>query len=354
MLHALAARHQVDTLTAKPWSAAETNAFYGTTIDDRGIGTHLVPAPWAWLSNLDDDRLTRLRFSSVFRYARQRATQYDLVISADGFAPYGVPGIQYVHFPALLKPRPARLAALVVPYFAFCERVLAGDWADAVGNVTLVNSHWTGRQLHALGEVTASTVLYPPVIDPGHLAWESRDDVFLCIGRFHPTKRIETAISIVARARAQSHPNARLAIVGSAVDRQYTQRIKALAAGHAWIEFHEDLSRDVLNALLRRSRYGIQAMVGEHFGMATAEMTRAGCLVFAHDSGGTPEVLDHEPALVWSSEDEAVARIRALEPRRIGARLRERAQRFSTEAFVESFLQIVDRATSGSGIPGPA
>ena len=31
-----------------------------------------------------------------------------------------------------------------------------------------------------------------------------------------------------------------------------------------------------------RSRYGIQAMENEHFGMATAEMTRAGCLVFAH------------------------------------------------------------------------
>ena len=68
-----------------------------------------------------------------------------------------------------------------------------------------------------------------------------------------------------------------------------------LAASHGeWIEFREDLSRDELNRLMGRSRYGIQAMENEHFGMATAEMTRAGCLVFAHDSGGSPEVLNNE------------------------------------------------------------
>ena len=70
-----------------------------------------------------------------------------------------------------------------------------------------------------------------------------------------------------------------------------------LAAAHGdWIEFREDLSRVELNRLMGRSRYGIQAMENEHFGMATAEMTRAGCLVFAHDSGGSPEVLNDESA----------------------------------------------------------
>ena len=70
MVHALAGDHDVATLTAAAWSAAETNAFYGTSIPDDGITKHVVPAPWRWLSGLPEDRLTRLRMCSVLRSAR--------------------------------------------------------------------------------------------------------------------------------------------------------------------------------------------------------------------------------------------------------------------------------------------
>ena len=76
-----------------------------------------------------------------------------------------------------------------------------------------------------------STVLYPPVLDPGDgEPWERRSNTFLCIGRFHGSKRIEIAMSIVRRVRAELMPDARLVIVGSPVDRDYTQRLHALAA----------------------------------------------------------------------------------------------------------------------------
>ena len=97
-----------------------------------------------------------------------------------------------------------------------------------------------------------------------------------------------------------------------------------------------------------RSRYGIHAMDREHFGMATAEMTRAGCLVFAHASGGSPEVLNHEAGLLWSTEEEAVQRItaisrephKALAPERMSA-LRDHVETFSTERFMQRFREIV-------------
>jgi hypothetical protein len=77
--------------------------------------------------------------------------------------------------------------------------------------------------------------------------------------------------------------------------------------------------------------------------MATAEMTRAGCLVFAHRSGGTPEVLNREEALLWTTEQEAVERITSLPPvDALRARLTTNAVRFSTEHFVEQFRAIVD------------
>jgi glycosyltransferase involved in cell wall biosynthesis len=188
-------------------------------------------------------------------------------------------------------------------------------------------------------------VVYPPVLDPGDgLPWAERDNTFLCIGRFHGSKRVELAMDIVGRARAAAMRDARLIIVGSAVDHEYTHRILRIAANHGeWIDFQEDLSRDELNRLMGRSRYGIQAMENEHFGMAAAEMTRAGMLVFAHDSGGSPEVLNNERALLWSSEGEAVRKIvnmHDIEPLR--ARLKSHATVFSTESFVTRFLETVD------------
>jgi glycosyltransferase involved in cell wall biosynthesis len=353
MVHALAGQHEVGTLTASRWSVGDTNAFYGTTIPDRAVTRYVVPTPWQWLSGLQEDSLTRLRMCSVLRSARTLASQYDVLVTADNFAPFPKPGIQYVHFPADLKPKPARLAPLVNVYFTLCDTLLGARWTDAAKNLTLANSRWTAERLERIGEVGVSSVLYPPVLDPGEgRGWAERDDAFLCVGRFHESKRIELAISIVRRIRSTTLPRARLLIAGSSVDARYTSELQRLAAADRdWIEFREDLSRQDLNALMGRARYGIQGMIGEHFGMATAEMTRAGCLVFAHDSGGTPEVLNQERTLLWSTEDEAVTRIAsvAAEPvEALRARLREHADQFSTGRFVEQFRQIVETAAGRS------
>ncbi len=344
MVHALAGKHDVATLTASPWSATETNAFYGTSIPEQ-VTRHVVPASWRWLSRLPEDRMTRLRMCSVLHYARPLAAHYDLLVTADNYAAFAKPGIQYVHYPADLQPQPARMKPIVNAYFAACDRLLGAKWTDAARNVTLANSRWTAAGLEQLGEVAKPIVLYPPVLDPGEgLPWSERDDTFLCIGRFHGSKRVELAMDIVGRARAAAIRDARLIVVGSAVDHEYTNRIVRFAANHGeWVDFREDLSRDELNQLMGQSRYGIQAMENEHFGMATAEMTRAGMLVFAHDSGGSPEVLNNESALLWSSEGEAVRKIvnvRDIETLR--ARLKAHAKAFSTESFVERFREIVE------------
>ena len=126
-------------------------------------------------------------------------------------------------------------------------------------------------------------------------------------------------------------------------------RIAATPIGD-WIDFREDLSRDELNALMGQSRYGIQAMENEHFGMATAEMTRAGCLVFAHASGGSLEVLNNERRAAVATEGDAVARDRGMRAtadcNALRARLEPHAQTFSTERFVDQFRDIVDAGTS--------
>lgn len=353
MVHALAGRHRVDTLTARSWSAAATNAFYGTAIPDQGVARHVIPAPWSWLSTMPEHRLNRLRMCSVLRYAKPRAHDYDLLITADNYGAFAKPGMQYLHFPAPLNPTPWRLRPIVNLYFACCDWLIGLPWSSADRNVTLANSQWTARGLERL-HVHARHVLYPPVIDPGEgLPWEQRRNAFLCIGRFHGSKRIEMALSIMRRLRAHALPDARLVIVGSPVDPDYSVRIRRSASrAGEWIEFREDLSRDDLNRLIGECRFGIQAMEDEHFGMATAELTRGGCLVFPHDSGGSPEVVNGEAALLWKTEDEAVARISALarDPERreaVRRRLRVHSRSFSTECFVERFRAIVAEWEAG-------
>jgi glycosyltransferase involved in cell wall biosynthesis len=347
MVHALSCDHQVATLTSRPWSPAATNAFYGTSIPTRGITQHLVPAPWSWFDRLPEDRATRLRMATVLRYARPLAQHYDLLITADNFGSFPKAGIQYVYFPADINPRPARLAPIVNVYFKACEALVGLPWSAAANNLTLVTSQWTSDALRERFGIR-SRVLYPAVVEPGEgLPWEQRSNTFLCIGRFTRSKRIEMAIAIVRRVRAEVLPDARLIIVGSAVDRNYTSWLKHAAAREAdWIEFREDLSREQTNRLIGSCRYGVQAMVGEHFGMATAELAKGGCLVFAHDSGGTPEVLA-DPALLWNTEDEAVARIRTLvtnaaSREAVRERLRAHARAFSTDRFCDELRQFAE------------
>src|SRR5687768_3504413 len=121
MVHALARHHDVATITARHWPVAETNAFYGTSIPERGVTQHVAAAPWSWLDRLPEDRATRLRMATVLRHAKRLAPQYDLLITADNFGAFAKPGMQYVHFPAPIEPAPARLAPIVKVYFALSE-----------------------------------------------------------------------------------------------------------------------------------------------------------------------------------------------------------------------------------------
>lgn len=351
MLHAVAGEHQAGTLTLGDWSVAVTNAFYGTTIQEQAIARHIAKPPWSYLASLPEERGRHLSMCALLRQARPLADHYDLLITADNFGAFTKPGIQYLHYPIALHQSGSN--PLVRWYFRASEQVAGVPWRNATLNLTLANSAWTAAGLEREHGIQAE-VVYPPVVDPGEgRPWEQRRNVFLCIGRFHGSKRIDHAMSIVRRVRAHAIPDARLILVGSAVDREYTDRLRRSASRDLdWIEFREDLSRADINRLIGECRYGVQAMIDEHFGMATAEMARGGCLVFAHDSGGSREVLAGEGALLWRTDDDAVARISAVTrnaPLRDALRwtLREHGRRFSTGTFVDRVRAMVRAWESG-------
>jgi len=348
MAHALAGEHDLATLTLRDWQVADTNAFFGTAIAPAAITKHVTRAPWR---HLPEDRGRYFALAALFRHARRLAARYDLLITADNWGTFAKRGIQYMHYPLALTPGTPN--PLVKLYFRISNALAGVNREQAAHNLTLANSEWTAAGLEREQGIRAR-VLYPPVLDPGEgLPWEQRHNSVLCIGRFSGSKRIERAISIVQRLRAHALPGARLIIVGSAVDREYAARLRRFAArDRDWIDIREDLSRTDVNRLIGECRYALQPAIDEHFGMATAEMARGGCLPFAHDSGGSPEVLGGQHALLWQTDDEAVARIGAVarDPslrQALRSALRRHTRRFSVERFVDEFRTIVREWGSG-------
>ena len=129
-----------------------------------------------------------------------------------------------------------------------------------------------------------------------------------------------------------------------------------------WVRPEQDRTRQEVVRLLEESRYGIHGMVGEHFGMAVAEMQRAGCIVFVPHVGGPVEIVGHEPRVCYSSIKEAVSKIDAvLRNPGIQAELYHHALRqrelFTTERFVreirESVRQFVHTPANASDISSP-
>jgi len=182
-------------------------------------------------------------------------------------------------------------------------------------------------------------------IDRQPLPWAERTDTFACVGRMSPEKNLEAVINILAEVRQRGHAVS-LLICGQRQVPAYERRIRALAAQHPdWITMSLDSPRAELIERVARCRFGIHGMVGEHFGIAVAEMVRLSCLCFAPDDGGPAEILGGDPALLYASPQDAVEKIcRLLEnPNALGearARIQARGALFSAERFTAELQQI--------------
>jgi hypothetical protein len=88
------------------------------------------------------------------------------------------------------------------------------------------------------------------------------------VGRIDPCKRFEWIIETLARVRSRL-PEVRLHIVNPAEilpgTKEYRKSLCSLIRANAeWVDWHEDLSREELIALLSHTRYGIHAHTHAH------------------------------------------------------------------------------------------
>jgi glycosyltransferase involved in cell wall biosynthesis len=344
MIQALAADYDV-TLLAWSVDIAGINRHFGTALDAAAITVIQPPALLRGIVDAVPLHLSRFKDAILRRMCHRLSQSYDVAASAFNEFDFGRQGIQYVHYPTRhIAPLPDLLrwfhrAWAVRAYDRFVETLAPFDDERMKQNTTLSNSAWTARLLKDLHGLCAD-VLHPPAYWGGPtIAWEAREEGFLCAGRISPEKEIAAVVEIVRQVRRR-HPRAHLHLIGPADHATYARRVAALAAANSdWVTWHGHVGREELEDLIARHRYGIHGMREEHFGMAVAEMARAGCITFVPAGGGQVEVAD--PDLLYASIEDAVARIERVlddpeEQQRLSAAARRRTAHLDPERFMDT------------------
>jgi len=353
IIEALRREHVVSVLTWTPVDAAPINRYYGTSLrasEFKACGVHPIVR---WLIDRVPGPTGKLKTSLLLRLCQRIKDEYDVIITASYETDFGRKGIQYVHFPRAYQPHHnidrrwyPFSSALINAYYHLCRRISRFSVDRMKQNLTLVNSDWTGtkvRECHGI----KTTTLYPPV--PGlfpEVPWEDRENGFVCIGRIVPEKGLEEVIDILAAVRSRGW-DIHLHIVGSTEDSRYYEQILQRVHGNAsWIFLEENLSREELVDLVSRHRYGIHGMAEEHFGIAVAELVRGGCLVFVPRGGGQVEIIGADERLLYSTPEEAVAKIvRTISDpdvqRSLSTHLASRKGLFSTDHFMRRIQELV-------------
>lgn len=358
---ALEALTRAFDVTLLLWERIDLDAIhrdYGVALnaDDFSIAyvSRLLPA----IINRSGIRGALLQRFVLLRHARRIARDFDAVVSFNNEIDVGdVCTIQYVHYPWGIQPRPEielraihRVPGLLRAYYAAGRALAPVSRAQVAKNVTLVNSDWTGEQFRDwYGGRT--TTLYPPLIGTRSVRpWRERENVAIALGTFAPHKRLERTIDLIERVRLQGHP-LRLLLAGS-TDRHhkaYGAQILTLAATYDWIDVHENPSREQVDALLARVRYGVHSMADEHFGMAVAEMCASGVIPFVPRGGGQVEVVGRHEALLYDSVEDGSAKMtRVLSDETLQQSLSdtvaEQSRRFDAGVFRASLLSLVHDA----------
>jgi glycosyltransferase involved in cell wall biosynthesis len=350
---------RVSLITPGRPDLAALNEKYGAGIDLGRLETRSVAVPPGTRRRFD-----ALRGFPLARYCRRHARDFDLMISAYNVMDFGVPGIQMIadlsfedrlrreaDFPAgAVEPvlhRPSRARSL----YLGLAHALAGDreagWRT---NRTLANSNWTAARLRD-GLGLAAEVVYPPVAgDFPRVPWSEREDGFVAVGRLVPEKGFDLLIDVLAEVR-KSRP-VHLHIVGRRVRTAYARKLEAHALRHGdWVHFEGEMYGATKADFLARHKYGLSGRSGEAFGIAVAEMVKAGCVVWVPDDGGQTEIVDH-PDLVYAGRDSAVERIRPVladagAQAALRRHLEARAEGFSAGRFAGEMRAVVREFLDG-------
>lgn len=332
------------------------NAYYGTSLGAGDFSTRRVALPWGLRSI---SGFSALKGRYLLRYAQRIAPEFDVLISGYGAMDFGKPGVQIIADFSFMDEWRLELHPTFRTrkkwfygdtwvrraYLGLGNRVATSNSEHWKQNVTLANSAWTADRLLTKCAIH-SQVVYPPVIvDRPKIPAKDRHRGFVCLGRVSAEKCVHSVIEILRRVRERGH-NVHLHVLGGLDNSDYAKQIRDLAEQFRdWVYLEGWVQGERKSELLAGHRFGINACQSEAFGVAVAEMVLAGCVVFVPNGGGQVEIAN-DPALIFSSEADAVEKIVAVlasesEEEKLRAYLQETAQAYSVENFQAAMRKVV-------------
>ena len=325
---------------------------FGTSLAEREFDIVVTPLGLAGVMRGILPRLGLLEHAAISRHAASlcKKLKADICFGTSNEMTFPVPWATYTHFPALCDERPEidfrayhASAIAVRAYRSLCKAILRFEKGDFARGIQMVNSGFIRDLFREVHGVEPRVVAPPAPGDFPRLDWDAKDDAFGMIGRFAPEKALPDAIRIVDLVRRNTGRQLELRLYG-AWDCQGVERreIEDCIARHSdFVRVEAGLSRKELLTALGRLRYGLHAMQGEHFGMAVAELLRAGAIPFVPNSGGPKAIVGDREELLWSTVEEAADKIAALisEPKRAAGlhrQLRGEGEEYSEAAFMQN------------------
>jgi len=370
-IEALKRDYHVTLVTCGRVDLARLNAYYGTDHQPGEFTVHEIRMP---LRLHRAAKFAALRGAWFTRECRYMAARFDVITTHYNPIDLGVPLIQFVadfsFAPRLQRALDPNITTerrwwygdtiLRRAYLGLCDRLAPPYTEDWKRNVTVANSRWTAGVLEKEFGIIASRVQFPPV--PGSfpaVPWNERENGFVCIGRVVPEKRMDAAIGILHEVRQQGF-DVHLHILGDLDDSPFAKKVQALASRHReWVFLEGRVGGEEKRELMARHKFGINGREREPFGIAVAELVKAGCITFVPNGGGQTEIVAH-PMLTFKDQGDAVGKIQAVLSslplqEHLRVHLAAQAQELSAEKFMNTVRGLVSEfLNDNQGVSQPA
>lgn len=357
-IQALKDEYDVTLITAGDVDLTELNRFCGTCLREGDFRVRQAPVP-AWLRRMRGAQA--LRSALHQRHCRRLAGEFDVLASGYDPCNFGRRAVQFIADlgwdPQLrgtyfaedegrLGSLPGRLTRTA--YHTLCRALTQrSGWNTFRGDDILVaNSAWMAAVIRTRWPSSRVEVLYPPVaFRSGPLPWEQKEVGFVCLGRIAPEKRVDAVIQILSQVRARGHA-VHLHVIGPMDGSPYSTRIERLCRANAdWIQVEGMKAGLDKERILTAHRFAVHGWAGEPFGIAVAEMAKAGCLPFVPEVGGAAEIVGC-PELCYHDASDAVTKIEAvLKSDALQEELREKVRRsaclFGSDVYTAGVRRIV-------------
>lgn len=357
-VHALKNTCGVTLITSGGADIDRLNAYYGTNlIADEFVILEGGVSNWLKKLSVGD----ALRGAVFNRWLRKNTEDYDLVISTYNLIDVPVPTIQFIADFSWDDAERRRLhpeqgwRGFLHGDNVFRRLYLVGvKWLSGARSAAQVlqnsaciisNSRFSADILKASYKVD-SQVIYPPVVGNfPQVSWEKKKNRFVVLGRISPEKELEKVIQIIEGVREKGH-SVHLHILGDWQNSAYGRMLYEQEQEKAsWLHFEGDVRGKKKVRLLAESRYAVHGCTGEAFGIAIAEILKAGCVAFVPNEGGPLEIVD-DKRLTYSEAIDAVNKIDTVlkdptQQKELSSKMIYQGDQFSEKKFIEAVQRLV-------------